>query len=47
VDGQRLGEAFPWGTPLINIVSSFVIGLFFSVATVESRCRPASMFGYS
>ncbi|SDH88783.1 camphor resistance protein CrcB [Bradyrhizobium sp. Rc2d] len=35
------GEAFPWGTILINIVGSFIIG-FFSTLTLPSGPLPAS-----
>lgn len=39
---RLVGEAFPWGTLLINIVGSFVIGLF-GALTIADGPLPASI----
>jgi fluoride exporter len=37
VIGARMGETFPWGTIIINITGSFLIGLFFAMTEPGSR----------
>ena len=34
---SRFGEGMPWGTILINVTGSFVIGLFAALTEVSSR----------
>lgn len=35
--GARMGETFPWGTVIVNITGSFLIGLVFAVTEPGSR----------
>ena len=37
VIAQRFGETFPWGTFVVNVLGSFVIGFFATLTGTESR----------
>jgi CrcB protein len=39
--GRMVGESMPWGTLVVNVLGSFVIGLF-AAATVTDGRMPAS-----
>jgi CrcB protein len=38
----RLGEIFPWGTILVNISGSFLIGIFSALTIAEGKLDPQS-----
>jgi CrcB protein len=42
VVAARFGETFPWGTLLVNVSGSFVIGLIAALAIPEGRLDPRS-----
>jgi CrcB protein len=47
VDGwvaERLGTSFPWGTLVVNLSGSFLLGLLFAVA-IESAALPSAIRG--
>lgn len=38
--GQRFGDAFPWGTILVNVSGSFAIGFLAALTSAEGRLHP-------
>jgi len=38
--GQRYGDAFPWGTILVNITGSFTIGILAAFTGADGRLHP-------
>ena len=41
---QRVGRSFPWGTVLVNISGSFLIGLFAALVATEGRFAAPARF---
>ena len=39
---DRFGQTFPWGTLVINVTGSFIIGIFAAMAIPEGRMDPPS-----
>jgi CrcB protein len=42
--GERWGEKFPWGTIVINISGSFLIGIFLALTLAEGRLNTSRSF---
>jgi CrcB protein len=39
---SRWGAAFPWGTLLINVAGSFILGLYLTLVSERFMARPAT-----
>ena len=39
---EKLGATFPWGTLVVNVVGSFIIGVIGAAAAPEGRLNPQS-----
>lgn len=39
---EKIGDSFPWGTILINITGSFVIGFLGAITSAEGKMTPQS-----